>query len=139
MPAKVNVNDMWHRHEDFAFAEAVEETYCEAAKAFAPWVDDLMERTTASGSAIAVNQAKVLLLDRYWAWYASLPQKHRNHIGQRSRHTCIFQVFSEGYMRLRALELSITPPRVIEQPPSLPTPRPSIVEVPALFIGELDD
>ena len=136
MSPRVNLYDVWYRHDDFVFGETQEQPYCTAAAAFAQWANELVDRTSQNPGAVSVNQAKVLLVDRYWAWYATVPKRHQNHIGHRDTHVCIFQVFAESYARLRALELSITPPRIVEQPA---LPPPPVARIPALILGELED
>lgn len=137
MSPRVNLYDVWHRHDDFVLGESQEQRYCAAAAAFAQWAKELVDRTSQNPGAVAINQAKVLLVDRYWAWYATVPKRHQNHIGQREAHICIFQVFAESYAGLRALELTITPPHLIEPP--APPPPPPVARIPALILGELED
>ena len=80
-------------------------TLCDHAKEFLSWIEPVISSAKAtSGSSrekvIAVRQAKLALLDRYFQHRNSVPKEHRNKIGDK-RHTCIFAVFDKAYEVLR--------------------------------------
>jgi hypothetical protein len=101
---------------------------CAYAAKFKQWAETLClsvgaaVRQDGAGAVVAVNQAKVLLVDKYFEWRAAAPKTHRNRTGD--THTCLFHVFVETYRTLRAIELSLTPPLLFLPPPppvKLPT------------------
>src|SRR5687767_9305832 len=87
---------------------------CAYALRFKKWAEALClsvgeaVRQDGAGAVVAVNQAKVLLVDKYFEWRAAAPKAHRNRTGE--GHTCLFHVMDETYRTLRAIELSLTPP-----------------------------
>lgn len=98
--------------------------YCEFAYDFARWSEELFDQVLAKPSVIAVNQAKVLLLDKYYMWFNSIPRRHSSMTGRLS-HICVDVVFDEGYRRLRRLELRLAPPP-IEAVRKAPAPEPTV-------------
>jgi hypothetical protein len=129
MAADPSFEQLWHRHDDFELGEP-EPDYCPYAEQFHRWADGLCETATQRATVVSLNQGKILLVDRYFQMRATVPKSHRNHLSGRSGHTCIFQVFEESYERLRAVELSLTPPMLF-----LPEqPRPP--QIAGIFIGE---
>ena len=123
------------RFHDFAFTfDGVQQLirYCDCAKHFEAWTEELITQATQEPNDISVNIAMLLLLRKYWEWYVSVPKNHQNHIGTRNHHRCIFQVFKDAYFRLHALALSLTPPRLFEPPPPEPEPTQTIA---GIFIG----
>src|SRR6266487_1546135 len=105
---------------------AKEETppLCPFAESFSQWARELVTKTLTNPSLVSINQAKILLLDKYFAWRVVVPKRHRN-INQASSHLCIFDIFCENYERLKVVELSLTPPMLfIPPPPPAPLPPP---------------
>jgi hypothetical protein len=107
------------------FSAQAQPHYCAYAARFKQWTETLCAsvgeaaRYGNAKAAVAVNQAKVLLVDKYFEWRAAAPKAHRNRTGE--GHTCLFHVFDETYRTLRAIELSLTPPLLFLPPP--PPPR----------------
>src|SRR5436190_5780084 len=127
---------LWHRHEFELPPGAGEEqpNYCVYARKFSEWANELCVGATQDPTIVRINQGKVLLVDKYMQWKASVPKRHRMYTG--SGHDCIFHVFETAYDRLRVIELSLTPPMLfIPAPPPPPLPPPTIAGV---FLGELD-
>ena len=112
---------------------------CPYAERFLAIAQELVSRATANPTELRINVSKLHLLDRYWAFYVSIPKQHQNHVGNRGGHTCIFQVFMSAYNALHVLALSISPPKVVEAPPppQLPPPSPPPpLQIAGIFIGE---
>jgi hypothetical protein len=99
---------------------------CTAAHQFQQWADALcaevarIAQKSNDNGVVAVNQAYVKLLIRYFDWRNAVPKVHRTHIGA-TGHTCLFDVFERAYMHLRVIELSLSPPMLYL--PASPPPR----------------
>jgi len=131
-----NFETLWNRYEDLELPET-EPKSCPYAKIFAEWADELCN-VTKEPDIVSVNQAKILLLDKYFEWYNAVPKKHRQRIGDRG-HICLYQVFMRSYERLRQAELEITPPMLfIPPPPPTPPSRP-LPDEPVLWLGPIDE
>lgn len=128
-------DDLWGKNS-FELPEKSED-FCQYAQQFHEWAADLCTQAAEDPSVVFVNQAKVLLVNRYMDWYSSVPKAHQDHIGTRSSHTCIFQVFLRSYAKLRQLELSLTPPLLFEPPEAEPQPQPKPVR--ALVLEDLGE
>lgn len=115
--------------------EVVEEKkkVCSYAKEFSKWVDQLLSEEI-QYSNVSINQAKIQLVDKFFEWYRYVPRSHKLRMGSRG-HTCIFQVFENGYQRLKVIELTITPPLLF-----LPTNQTVLLPPPpriaGIFLGE---
>ena len=105
---------------------------CAAAQQFQQWTETLCTSVVKAGrydnasAAVAVNQAKLLLLDKYFEWRAAVPKSHRNRTGE--GHTCLYHVFVETYQTLRVIELSLTPP-LLFLPPAPPFRAPKTLSI----------
>lgn len=120
--------EIWSRFDDFEFAEESVK-YCRFAQAFSDWVDRALD-IDGNLDIVAVNQAKVLLVDKYFEFFNVVGKGHRYHFSPRG-HFCIFHVFLKTYQELKALELSLTPPLLFL--PRRPPPPPQIA---GIFIGD---
>lgn len=98
---------------NFEFDEVPD--YCEYAEDFARWAEALAEAAVQKHMDVALNQAKVLLLDRYYEWLNSIPRRHHSLTGRLS-HPCIDVVFDLTYRRLRHAELRMSPPPLAVPP-----------------------
>ncbi len=102
------------------FSPQTPPTYCAYAAKFKQWSETLCTsvgeavRYDNARAAVAINQGKVLLVDKYFEWRAAAPKSHRNRTAE--GHTCLFHVFDETYRTLRAIELSLTPPLLFLPP-----------------------
>ena len=85
-----------------------DETICVYALGFLNWTENLM-KSFEKPDIIRINQAKILLMDKFFDWQRFVPQSHRQRLGVHG-HTCIFQILEKAYERLRIMELSLTPP-----------------------------
>jgi hypothetical protein len=112
---------------------------CDHAETFLAWAGDLVKAAVDRGGSVALNQAKLFLLDRYFGWVDSIPKRHRSRLG-RTSHVCVTQVFEAMYRKLRSAELDLSPPPLAVEPP----PPRIIRDVPrgrldGLLIGDIDD
>jgi hypothetical protein len=114
---------------------------CAPARQFQQWAEALctsiyaeVQRDNTRG-AIAVNQGKVLLIDKLHEWRATAPKDHRNRVGR--GHTCLLDIFDQTYRALRAIELSLTPPLLFLPPsPAMRVPKTlSIADVVSFLPG----
>ncbi len=95
--------------------------YCAYAQVFQRWADGMLEEyVRANPTPIRLAQAKVLLIDRFFEWRASVPKSHRNRIGENG-HVCLFQVFDQVFQQIKLAQLTVTPP-LLFLPPSPPQP-----------------
>lgn len=99
------------------------ESLCEYAQLFAAWAEQLCRSVEAVQDLVAVNHAKVLLVDRYFEWRASVPKNHRNYRGERS-HLCIFTIFERAYQRIKVVQLTLAP-ILTSYPSPIPAPAPA--------------
>ena len=102
--------------------------FCPYAQRFSEWTNGLLTSVSQETTVVSVNQAKLLLQDKWHDWRTVSPKLHRNHLTNRG-HICIFQVYEQAYHQLRVLELSLTPPLLFLPP----APKP---QLPRLFLGE---
>ena len=105
--------------------------HCVYAQRFAEWSNGLITSVAQEPDAVGVNQAKLLLQDKWHDWRSLVPKAHRNQFSSRG-HTCIFQVYEKAYIQLRRIELSLTPP-LLFLPSGEPEP-----QIEGIFIGELE-
>lgn len=108
--------------------------YCVFARKFSEWTLEFCAKVTQAGDLVAINQGKILLVDKYFEWRSVVPKNHRDRLSA-TGHTCIFRVFEQAYMTLRAMELALTPPMLFLPPPPYMPPPPQIA---GIFLGELD-
>jgi hypothetical protein len=120
---------------------------CAAANQFQQWAAVLctevarIAQQSNDDGIIAVNQAYVRLITKYFDWRSAVPKAHRNCISE-TGHTCIFQIFERAYQQLRVIELSLTPPLLF--PPSAPAapmlPAPPVVySIAGISLAEKED
>jgi len=122
---------IWEQFDDFEFSEQPARL-CRYAQAFSDWTAQTLDICQDS-TIVEVNQAKVLLIDKYFEYFSIVPKRHRYHLSPRG-HICIFHVFVQFYQELKALELSLTPPMLFVPPPPPPPPPPP--QIAGVFIGE---
>lgn len=116
--------------------EEEERDICPYALQFETWAIELVREH--GTTLVSINQGKVLLVDRYFEWRATVPTAHRNRVNDQG-HICIFHVFDEAYRTFRTRELSIRPPIIFIPEPKPPLPPPSPPQIAGIFIGEVDD
>lgn len=118
-------------------AEEERPPLCRFAAEFQPWAEALLSNTLGKRSMIGINQAKLLLLDKYFEWRNVAPRGHRDKMST-TGHCCLWHVFEAAYNRLREAELTLTPP-ILDTPSAsrlaLPSPPPP-AQIAGIFIGE---
>jgi hypothetical protein len=124
---------IWNSVDDFVVPRETMK-WCPYARKFAEWSASLIS-VSQEPSLVEVNQAKVLLLDKYFEWRSHVPKSHRNRVGP-GGHRCIYHVFEQTYEKLKVIELSLTPPLLFLPPP--PPPPPPTPQIAGLFLGGLD-
>lgn len=135
MDLEARFEALWNHVEDFEFTQ--ERSFCVFAQKFSEWAKELCAKAADDTSIVKINQAKILLVDKYFEWRSVVPKSHRSRVGM-TGHFCIFHVFEQAYDGLRAFELALTPPMLFlpaAPAPLLPPPPPQIA---GIFIGELD-
>jgi len=133
MDTETKFETIWNRVDDLDVPREVIE-WCPYARKFSEWAASLIETST-QPELVSVNQAKILLIDKYFEYRSYVPRSHRTRIGAIGHH-CIYQVFELAYEKLKRLELSLTPPMLFIPPPPLPpTPIPQIA---GIFLGDLE-
>jgi hypothetical protein len=103
-------------------------------------VASIAQRSNDKG-IVAVNQAYVRLITKYFDWRSAVPKAHRNRIGE-TGHTCIFHVFERAYHQLRVIELTVTSQPLLflpPEPPPPPPPPPQAPQLAAIGLGILDE
>jgi hypothetical protein len=106
---------------------------CEYAEGFFTICTRVLEKARKAPSELAVNQALLQLQNQCWLHYEDAPKAHKNHIGTRSTHSCLHQVYAYGYRELRDLLRAVNPPPVRRQSQRMADPRPQIA---GIFLGE---
>jgi hypothetical protein len=92
--------------------EEAQPTYCAYSLRFRAWALEMVRSFLEERDHTKINQAKVLLIDKYYEWKATIPAKHGK------RHVCIADVKDEAYSIIRAAELALTPPQLyLPEPP----------------------
>ena len=111
---------------------------CRFAAAYQSWAETLITPTLQPPTLVGINQAKILLLDKYFEWRNIAPRGHRDKVNT-TGHICLWHVFEAAYNRLKEAELSLTPPLLFvpAPPPALPAPAPQPPpSIPGIFLGE---
>lgn len=138
---------LWQEDHAFALPTPDLDSSCVFARKFAEWVRDLcaLAKQEVSGVSIyegsarvSVNQAKLLLVDKYFEWRSVVPKSHRNY-RDTVKHCCIFQVFVQGYEDLQAIKLVLAPPVLHFPTPPPQLPPPPTPQIAGIFLGELDE
>jgi hypothetical protein len=123
-------NIIWNNVSNITLPEPTQD-FCFYGQAFTCWADQLI-KDLKPPKIVSINQAKVLLLDKFFEWYRYVPKAHRQKLGMHG-HTCIFQVLVSAYEQLKVLELSLTPPLIfIPEPIQVPPPP----QIEAIFLAE---
>jgi hypothetical protein len=130
MDLDASFETLWNSMPDFELPEP--QPYCVYAQRFLAWATQLTTNVAQAPHIVFVNQAKILLVDKYFEWRHSVPRTHRNRLGSNG-HVCIFQTFVDAYDQLRVVELSLTPPPLYL--PAAPEP----AQIAGIFIGDRED
>ena len=123
-------SQLWYAEEPEGLFDGIlgRSDLCPYAQKFSEWANGLLLGVSKKPDIVSVNQAKVLLQDKWHDWRTFAPKLHRNYLSYRG-HTCLFQVYEQAYKMLRVLELSLTPPLLFLPP----KPR---RQVPQIFLGD---
>jgi hypothetical protein len=92
---------------------------CDAAAAFAGWLtllQDAVNNAKIEHRAIALRQAKLQLMDRWWAMRQAQPKNHRDRVANKNGDPCIYQLFLAGVSWLLTQELAVEPPPLAVPP-----------------------
>jgi hypothetical protein len=130
----VRFEELWRRHRDFKFSEEEEFEFCPWGRQFYDWTLPLVEKATSRPDLVLLNQAKILLLEKWMEYRAVAPKAHRDHLSRANGHRCLFWAFLNAYQCLKAAELALTPPMLFLPEPAPPPPPP--IQVHGIFIGE---
>ena len=84
MSLQTSFDELWNGK-----APSKEPSLCSFAASFSEWADALLDRTLNDPDVVAINQAKVLLLDRFFDYQNYVPRKHRTGGNPNGGHTCI--------------------------------------------------
>ena len=114
---------------------------CPHARSFADWCDTLVSAATAKNDLVSLNQAKLLLIDRYFMWRVNVPVRHQVFPRPTSVHVCIFAVFESAYRRLQDAILALGPSPLVHPPYPAPPPPPAPMyeTVNGIVVGETLD
>jgi hypothetical protein len=125
--------DLWEDDDlEDLFEKLVEDgpDFCPYARKFYEWTNGLLSSVSQEHDVVSVNQAKLLLQDKWQEWRSEAPRRHSNHFSNRG-HYCLFHVYERAYHQLRVIELSLTPPLLF-----LPPPEPPLPQLPTIYFGE---
>jgi hypothetical protein len=92
--------------------------YCIYGQRFSDYTEKLCKDIEDGPDIFKIYKAKILLLDRFFEYRAVVPKGCRYRMND-TGHRCIWHCFSDAYARIKAVELSISPPLFL--PP--PTPK----------------
>jgi hypothetical protein len=93
---------------------------CLAAEQFMAVWEPALAKVRAAPDELAVNVALLQLQEQYFRRYTLASKSHRDHIGTRNGHTCLFQVYCHYYEALRELLLAVNPPPLRAPAPAAP-------------------
>jgi len=116
-----NFEDLWNSGVDF-MSDDPEPQWCGPARQFIEWIDTEVYQALVSGKpdVVSINQAKILLADKYFELRSFANWRHRDRLGTRG-HTCIYQVFIEALGSLIQAGFLITPPMLFIPGSSAPS------------------
>jgi len=127
------VLDALHSEEEFAFTET-SRVYCSHAQHLSDWIDWLYEDIVGDQPTIfEVKQAKLLLSEQYLEWRNAVSLRHRDLLSKRG-HICLYEVFVDGFNRLKTTELSLRPALLFEPPRP---PPPQIPQAPGYYFPQV--
>lgn len=103
---------------------------CAPAHAMAEICETMLVKVRQAPDELTINIALLQLQQQYFLRYEAAPKPHRNHVGTRNGHTCIFQIWHSYYSQLRELLMAVNPP------PLRPLSPPRRAEINGIFLGE---
>ena len=136
MSSQLPFAELWD-HQEFHLPEEEQVTSCLAAGKFGEWCEPLINEAIRQKNPIALNRAKIHLLDRYFDWRGTVTKSHRELVGDEN-HICIWHIFEQAYQQIRAAELVLTPPQLFVPEPAPAPQAPMVIkEPPGIYIGEI--
>jgi hypothetical protein len=123
------------------FTDAAIPVLCTHAQRFFDWGDELCSEAVDKKTVTAINQAKVLLVDRYMMWRKNVPISHQadDQAFADGGHACVLSVFEWALQRLLDAELALAPPaldRVREVRETAALYNTGLVSVDATMLGQ---
>lgn len=128
---------LWDNQE-FHLPEEDQANSCVFAEKFAAWLEPKVNEAVRKNSHEAINQVKILALDKYFEFRAVVPKSHRFSVREES-HLCIWHIFEHAFQQLKAAELALTPPILYLPEPAPPPAPPPPPQIAGIFIGEAED
>ena len=92
---------------------------CNPAGRFKAWTQELLSGLAPEGSSptpVAINQAKVRLLDQYWHERGDTESGHRDRLSGPGNQPCVLSIFLETVAKIRDIEGRVAPPPLTEPP-----------------------
>ncbi len=130
------IDSVAREYAGFSLADSEEDTdneegeYTSCARVMKRWFEELLATYVGQQPTIyRLAEAKVLLTDRFFSFWVSVPKAQR--IGSRNRKG-LFATYEEAYQKLRVMELTLIPGQIFA-PPAPPPPRPEL----GLTLGEV--
>jgi hypothetical protein len=129
-----------NQRHDFVLPD-VKPDLCVYAADFSVWAETHLAQALKDVTLVGLAQAKLLLTDQFFQHRALAPKNHRSltSTGKSGRgHRCLWAVFEDAYLQLKAAELKLSPPKLYEPTPDPPMASSSMAAnlVPGIYIGE---
>ncbi len=132
MKPATTFEERWQQGVEFRLPEQEKaDPRCQPARELAAICEPMVEKVRQAPEELAINVALLQLQHQYFRHYERASKTHRNHIGMRTGHICLWQIYYLVYGQLYDLLLKVNPPPL--RPPPPPAPRP---HVQGIFLGE---
>lgn len=136
MSNQLPFTELWD-HQEFHLPDEEQVKICSSARKFGEWCDPLINEAVRQKDPIALNQAKIHLVDRYFNWRGSVTKSHRELVRDEN-HICIWHIFERAYQQIRAAELVLTPPQLFVPEPAQSSRLPTVIKEPTgIYLGEI--
>ena len=136
MSSQLQFAELWD-HQEFHLPEEDQVKICPAARKFGEWCEPPINEAVRQKDPIALNQAKIHLLDRYFNWRGSVTKRHRELVRDEG-HICLWAIFERAYQQIRAAELVLTPVQLFVPEPAPPPQPPTVIkEASGIYLGEI--
>ena len=93
--------------DDYPIGDPVEDFWCGFAREFYSWLNANI--LPPADNIYAINQTKVILLDKYLEWRQVVHKSHQDSITSRG-HFCIYHVFMLACEQIKVAELRVQKP-----------------------------
>ena len=117
MRPATHFEERWLQGIELRLPEQETDPRCPWAKAMAAVCEPMVEKVRQAPDEVAINVTLRQLQDQYHLRYDMAPKAHKDHIGTRNGHICIFQLYRAYYSQLRELLLAVNPPPLRPLPP----------------------